>query len=317
MKKSIFGIGIAICLLSFIGNYLFFQSEQLKEPIFLNHYYDFENYNDNDINLTFYYLTNKQDTFRIKNALINGIEVYPVSYGGFSMWSNNTQQYEQEFRHHYLKSVTFSIPYNSISSSENLEEIWSIENMIVSFYDHPDINAEIGKVNIYTKQSENSILKTQAVGSSNQHRDFVILTALQSVNIGNISVPFEEKLKDEVEIKIDLNQEKLKQLEGIKSGGDTPAWFDNERKKDDWNELDGVSTKEQMFPLNINKGDWLQLQMAFNPNHKSYFQFGIRIEGDTENGEPFVERVLINDSPHLSQKNINEIIEAKQGEVSK
>ncbi|WP_160645877.1 hypothetical protein [Chengkuizengella marina] len=314
MKKSIFWVGIAICILSFIGNYLFFQSEQLKEPIFLDHYYDFENYNNNDIDLTFYYLTNKNDTFKIKNALINGVEVYPVSYGGFSMLPNNTQQYEQEFTHHYLKSVTFSIPYSSISSFESLEEVWSIENMIVSFYDHKDINAEIGKINIYTKPSTDKIFDFQVSGSSNQHREYKIMTALQSLNISNISVPFEE-LIDEVEIKVNLNQEKLKQLKVLKYGGDSPAWFDDERKKD-WNELEGVSTKEQLFPLKIRAGDWMQLQMAFNPNHKSYFQFGIRIEGVTENGEPFVERVLINDYPHLSQKNINEIIEAKQGVVS-
>ena len=69
MKEKILWVGLIFVMISWVGNYLYFQSKQLEHPIFLDHYY--EVYLQDETYLTFYYLSNEPPMIEI-----TGFRVY-------------------------------------------------------------------------------------------------------------------------------------------------------------------------------------------------------------------------------------------------
>ncbi|MDX8362539.1 hypothetical protein [Cytobacillus sp. IB215316] len=316
MKKYLFWLGLTIYVICFVGNYIYYQSKQLEDPIFLDHYYDIEVYNDNEVRLEFYYLTNKNDDATVKFALINGIEVYPRRDGQFNMWSDNLPEYKQEFTHYYLKSVIFSIPIKSLSNLENSAGIWTFEDMIVFFNNNQEVNANIGAVKINIGQPDTNIFHRRASGGSNQHYDFDLLVVNEPIIIQDIKTSFSKELDDQVKIKVDLDQKKLKQFEIVRQGQDPPQWFEDEGNLEIENKP-GAYVSDGLFPFKLAAEDWMQLYIQHNPDHDSYYQINVIIEGMTEAGDEFIYTNGIIDDPYLDQQSINEIIEMKQGGANK
>lgn len=310
MKEKIFWTGMVIVVISWVGNYLYFQSKQLERPIFLDHYY--ETYLQEENYLTFYYLSNKQDHSEVSYALIDGLETYPVSNDGPWNWSSNTPTFEQEFSHQYLKSVRLKLPKYDLPIEEGTDEVWSFEEITFSFSNGEMVTADIGNVNVYGTFPNSDIFETRVSSGSSQHRSDKTMVALRPVTVEAITIPFPEEISQDVLVKVNLNQEKLKKLEALRHGGNPPSWFEEERDLD-WEKVSGVSIDEGIFPFELQKDDWLKLAMKFNPNRKSYFEFGVEINGTTAEGERFVRKAPIIDHPYLTQQAVNEIIAEKVG----
>lgn len=312
MKEKIFWIGIVIVVFSWIGNYIYFQSKQLKQPVFLDHYY--ETYLQEENYLTFYYLTNKQDLFEVNYAIIDGVEVYPASNGGVWNWSSNTPTFEQEFSHQYLKSVRLQLPNYDLPIEEGSNDIWALEEITFAFSNGEMVTTDIGSVNVYGKLPNSDVFEIVVSSGSNQHRSDNTMVATKPVTVEAITVPFNKEISRDVLVKVNLDQEKLKTLDVLKHGGNPPEWYEMELDLD-WVKIGGVLIDENIFPFDLNKDDWLQLSMKFNPNRKSFFEFGIEIKGTTADGERFLRKASIIDHPYLTQQAVNEIIAEKVGGV--
>ncbi len=298
-----------LILLSYIGNYLYFQSKQLDAPFFLEHYYEMTLNEEDETTLTFYYLTNKSDTSTIDFVSIDGIEAYATSNNDFFMFDSNTPQYEQEYTHHYIKAVHVSFHNTLVEQGEGP---WSFSNIEVHFSDGETILADIGSVVLHKKTKSPSVLETRISSSSNQHTSETSLISLQPITIEELSIPFPIDLSEDILVKIDLDQEKLGEFETIMDGSDPPMWFEEDKEKA-WNDLPGTLVSDEMFPLSLEQNEWIRFLMQFNPTRTSYFQFSIKLVGKTESGEVFVTELPIIDHPHLSQKEINKIVEIGNG----
>lgn len=310
MREKIFWYGMIIVVFSWVGNYLYFQSKQLERAIFLDHYY--ETYLQEENYLTFYYLTNKKDQSEVNYALIDGLEAYPASNGGFWNWQSNTPTFEQEFSHQYLKSVRLQLPNYDLPIKEGSDDVWTFEEVTFAFSNGEMVTTDIGNVNVYGKLPNSDVFENRVSSSSNQHRSDDSMVAVKPVIVEAISIPFSEKISQDVLVKVNTDQEKLKELEAINKGGNPPDWVEEERDLD-WENVSGVSIDEDIFPFELKKDDWLTLSMKFNPNRKSYFEFGVEINGKTAEGEPFMQKAFIIDHPYLTQQAVNEIIAEKVG----
>ncbi|MEH7225253.1 hypothetical protein V7112_15700 [Bacillus sp. JJ1566] len=309
MKVKIFWVSILVIILSFIGNYLYFQSKQLDAPLFLEHFYEITMNEEDETTLTFYYLTNKSDTSTANYVMINGIETYPVS-NDFFMWNSQTPQFEQEFTHHYLKAVTVTIP--TIEG----DNPFSFSDMEVHFSDGKTIQADIGEVILHKRTENPNVFEFKMSSSSNQHLADSLMVTNQAIAIEKVEIPFAEDLTDHVLLKVDRDQEKLRELEKPMEDSDYPEWFEEERNKE-WKKLPGVLLSEDLLPLNIEQNEYIRFFMQFDSERDSYFYFSIKLVGKTDSGEAFVSELPIVDHPYLDQKAINRIIKSKIGGESK
>lgn len=310
LKEKILWVGLIFVMISWVGNYLYFQSKQLEHPIFLDHYY--EVYLPDETYLTFYYLSNKMDHSEVSYLLIDGVEVYLVSHDEFSIWPSNAPQFEQEFAHQYLKSISLELPQSVIPLEEGKEDIWSFEEVSVTFSNGQTFTSNIGKVNVYRKLLDDKAFESRISSGSNQHRSEEAMVVTRPITVEAITLPFSKDLSEDVFVKVNLDQEKLKELNAIYQGGNAPDWFEDEQNLE-WNEVEGMSINEEVFPFQLNKNDWMQLSMQFNPHRKSFLEFGVTILGKSDEEEPFIHKSFIIDHPYLTQQDINEIIEDKQG----
>lgn len=311
MKEKIMWGAIIVTLVSWGLNFAYFQSKQLKEPIFLEHYYD--TFIQNERGLTFYYLTNKNNPAEVVNVSIDGLDYVNVEHhgGGFMMWEDSQVRYEQEFRHHYLKSVTLVFDTELMKLNKE-NPTFSFDSMSVHFNNQSTITADIGQVNFHFEENPQGVFDSRISSSSNQHRSEEAMVAMEPMTVERIFVPFSE-LDNDVAVKVNLDQEKLKDFEALRTGGDFPEWFDRERQGD-WEDAPGIPIEEDLFPFSLDKEEWLQLNMYFNPERTSYFEFGVMIEGKTESGKAFLSPAPIIDHPNLDQRAIDKMIAEKEGE---
>lgn len=312
MKEKLFWVGIVIVAISWVGNNVYFHSKQLQQPIFLDHYY--ETYLQEENYLTFYYLSNKQDQAHVNYALMDGLEAYPASNDGFWNWSTTTPTFEQEFSHQYLKSVRLQLPKYNLPIKEGSDDVWSFEEITFVFSNGEMITTDIGHVNVYGKLPNSDIFETRVSSSNNQHRSDKTMVVTKPLTVEAITIPFNGEISQDVLVKVNLDQEKLMELDGVRHGENPPDWFENERDLE-WENVSGVSIDEDIFPIELQKSDWLKLAMKFNPNRKSYFEFGVELRGKTAEGEPFMRKASIIDQPYLTQQTVNEIIAEKVGGV--
>ena len=296
MKEKILWIGVVAIVLSWIGNYLYFQSKQLDHPIFLEHYY--ETYlEDKESTLTFYYLTNKKENVEVIDVIIDGVTVFPSS-DGFFMWDSDTPQYVQEFSHHYLKSVRLELP-------KPIEEgSWTFEEITATFSNGQTVTADIGKVKVEEKMPYTNALESRFSSSNNQSSHEEQLVASQPLTIDSISLPFSQDISEDILVKINRNQEELKKREAKINN---PDWLEEEPNME-WKDKDGVSILEGIFPFSLEKGERLGISMQLNPDRKRYFSLGVEISGTTEDGETYKRKAFIMDDPYLTQQAVDEII---------
>lgn len=260
--------------------------------------------------LTFYYLTNKSDSSTINFVQIDGIEAHPGLNDNF-MWDSQEPQFEQEYTHHYLKAVNIAFPVEFEGDGP-----LTFFDMEVHFSDGKTVHADIGNVILHKMTENHNVIETQTSSSSNQHREEKTMVALEPITVEKIEIPFEEELFDDILIKVDLDQEKLRELEKLKTGAPPPDWFDEERDKE-WSDLTGVLVSDKLLPFSLEQNEWIRISMQFNPTRQSFFEFNINLIGKTESGEEFVRELPIIDHPYLDQETINRIIEAKEGGESK
>ncbi|WML44431.1 hypothetical protein [Neobacillus sp. PS3-40] len=305
MKEKHFWLAIFVILISWGGNYTYFLSKQLDEPIFLKHYYESYITKEGEAQLTFYYLVNKQSPINVQYVRIDGIEFYPIDDGS---WTNpDIQQYDQEFKHQYLKSFTINFPRQSLPIAEGSTGPWTFEKMEVGFDTSTVMTVDIGKVNIFLEPQKKPPLEFRMGSSGNDHREEQEFAATEKVKIEDITTPFSELAKN---VAIKVNSDQMNELDLLNKDKVLPAWFNDSMRKN-WQETHGISLNETLFPFNLEKGEWMRLIMFINPNQHSYLQYSLKIHGTTASGHSFTSEIPITDHPYLEQKDVDEIIAAQ------
>ena len=313
MKDRYIWIAFFIVILSMFGNYLYFQSKQLEHPIFLEHYY--ETYAQEGYYLRFYYLSNKSEPVEVSHVLIDGVTVYPSNNHGLQIWANQNYipNYEQEFSHHYLQSVTFSLPEQDLAQKFATNDVWLFNEMQVTFTNGQTIDAKIGEVKVYRNRTDTDSLVSRFNSRSKNDNDAYYIMFSKPLNIESINIPFGEIASNDVllRVKLDSKTKNHKSDENVNSY--LPSWYD-EKFDIEMSDSEFIYVlNSNLYPLHLDTSDMLKLYIRFNPDHKNYYDFNVTIHGTTIEGEQFEYRILTEDRAYLTQQDVNEILAEYQG----
>lgn len=299
IKKLI--VAIIIIIFLYGGNIIYFQMQQLSEPLFLDHYYDFELNPDGSGYIDFYYVENKSD-----QTTIWSIEIPNVDYATI-----NSEIVHQEFSHYQVKKVQVEL------NGENVDKDTIIDKIGVQFSNQDYKEYSIGEIIISpsTYLEGDSPVQFLAGGSSNNLTNFIVFEANEKLKMLDITHAFKNSLGDQFYILFDHNSEQLEDLKNkLQSKTDEEheklhelLWQENE------NDIKNVT-----FPIQFEKGDIVKLNSGFDasqmPNlRNTAYQFELKLIFETDSGVKVIARDHINHQPLLTKSDVLQL-EKKVGE---
>lgn len=310
MRERTLLIGITIIILSWIGNVLYFQSKQLTQPIFLDHYY--ETYMQDGQFLEFFYLSNKYEPLEVSRVVVDNVALYPTDSGYWGMHQAFTSAYiVNEYMHHNLMSVTLQLPSEGLPIIKGSNDVWSFNQLEVTFTNGQTIVADIGKVAIYGKYPDTGEFDFRYSSGSTDHSHEQVSNATESLQVDSIQIPFAEDIAQHVSLKVGFYSKKFNELQEKEKSNhvSTVVVEDYDLQLNE----DGFAWNEKIFPLQLEKNEWIKISSFFNSNRREYFQFNIKIQSTNTNGKPFEYWIPVTDYPYLTQQDVNELILEKSG----
>lgn len=283
IKKAVLVGGMAIAIISMIGNYLFFVSKQLKEPIMLKHYYD-TSVGVGSM-LDFHYVTNRNDDVGIAWFMILDSDIMlPVSF----------EETRNTYRHYQHKTVHIEVTEDLYEKIKDKK--LQLTQLQIYFTNGDSHAVDVGEIILHDYKPENSPVDFRASGGSNQNIGFFSGIAEKDMKIKDIEIPFPDKLKSNLKLYASLKQYGTRQLEA------------NIPPEED------LITKDS-FPITRNKGDYFTIDyhIQFNKNDKNrlhFYSFVLRFIGD--DGKSFSNANTIYYQPELTEKDITAIV---QGDI--
>ncbi|MCG7334881.1 hypothetical protein MHZ95_06300 [Sporosarcina sp. ACRSM] len=295
MNARFFWIALSLIGISWIANSIYAYSKQLDEPIFLDHY--IETSSQDTIQMTFYYLANKNDRTTVTSVSAGEWVGYPHSYHlpGEQVYNDQT------FTNHVLRKIEVQFD-TYLPESDHLEE-FSFTEMDVYFSDGTQITAPIGMVKFRPFHYEESPLRQSSSTSSSSYK-LAHYSVTEPLTVEAITTSFQEVLQDHFRIKVHTP--------------DQPPSFStfNDFKQDDWNKLPARDLKDLTLPFTMDTSDFLNLYSALDPDFKAVLDLRISISGTSASGKKFSTAEGYIHYPYLEQKDVNEIIKRKTKEGS-
>lgn len=292
-------IAIVAVTLFFIGNILYFQSHQLKEPVILPHYVDLQLNQDGYGMMDLYYVTNQEQ--EIWNVIIPGIEYVKVEF----------ETVHQNLPHYFLKKASLQLQAQNITEEliiSDVEVQFSGSNLAQLY--------QIGEIRIRpsTNSEKEHNVRMLASGSSNNQMSFFLFEMMEPLQLVNVNFPFQGMLKDNFRMFFDFDSEDLTELHEkgriLKDDHD----FVHERL---W-EKSGVEYPNIPFPVPFEANDVLLINHEFLfPNDsdlgKAIFNFELEFLFEDEKGEEVTAKSYIDYLPYFTNREIKDFIEKVGG----
>ncbi len=284
MNKSLLYAGIALVIVSLLGNYAFFVSSQLQKPIMLKHYYYVPSNQGHIIHL--HYIANRNDTMDIQWITIPGLEGEFYSKG---------PGYGPKYRHYQVK--TFSLEVNEQFLTNIDENSFRFNQVKAHLSNGESLTMDIGEITFY--KWNDRVLQFQSSGSSSDNTGFHILKADQDVNITDLKIPYAEELASALSLKLNSNQVEVREH----LNREVPEIINN----------NGKPLSHDLFPIMMKKDDLLSIKYQFSFQHNdsrrfNYYEIRTALQGKETNGSPFTDYFSISYQPYLGEKELKEIV---------
>ncbi len=285
MTSRIFWISLVIIIFSWTANTIFAYSKQLNAPIFLDHYFNTVIQEDNVLSL--YYLTNKDDFAVITHVNLGDMTAY-VSNTEFNEdfgfgFEDDIDQNIDVFTHHALRVL--HIELNQFAMEEALKsDPFTFTEIDIGYSDGRYLTLPIGKIILNADfPVDNALSSIRSSGSSDGRSDY-FYQADEALSIDNISVDFEEVLRDYLTIKINKTNKK------------------------------SINFYDIAYPLSLEKDEKIHIQTQISADFTGVLNTFITISGTTEPNNNFTSSVpLFSQIPELKEKDVNKIIKEKSG----
>lgn len=299
MKEKYFWIGITIVVISWIGNYFYFQEQQIETPIFLEHYYERES--QSEYNMSFYYITNLNDPREVRYVIIDGIELYPRSDFPHFFWHNEQQliNYHQQFSHQGIREVHFIFMEDLVESTKDADGNWSFSEITVFFNDGTSTTQNIGEVMIregreYDPTEEEVVQSAFSSGGSDGSNE-TGFRVLKDASVTEVEIPFVSEVSDKMSFKVAFGEEKIQ-------------WQHDEMS---WQRVNGRDDK--LFPISLKQGDGIYVTVQIHEDYNKPLDFPVKIMGESTDGTPFINHAYINRAPYLTSDEVKEMIANFEG----
>ncbi|AOV06188.1 hypothetical protein [Sporosarcina ureilytica] len=287
MNGRLFWVALLFISGSWIVNTLYAQSKQLQEPIFLEHAIDTVVYEGS--NLTFYYLTNTNDSSVISSINLNGIRGYALE--------NESAEPIQTFPYYSLRQVHIQMDPFDIENSLQDEPL-TTNTAVVLFNDGKMLTTSIGEVTLRSEDQVNHTL-TPIGGSGGNDWSMNWYEAEDDLTIESFSIDVSEAFQKFITVKID--------------SATAAKQFDPLPIKSDEQDIPGIHLDELELPIEINKGENLYIYWAISPQFFGSIQSSLTLSGTTASGHPFTDQSPLYSQPlYLDNKDLQKIIQAKE-----
>ncbi|RDY66971.1 hypothetical protein DXT76_20175 [Halobacillus trueperi] len=296
MKGKTFIISLLIVAISWGGNLWFYQSKQLEEPIFLEHFYGgagvFE----------LYYLTNREESSHVMSVeFSDGTTLHAKSdYYGFHSGNPAYGPDVQSRSMHYLLKKT------GFDEQQMRElEVDHEGEATIHFNDGKTMTADIGTVESSELREGNGIFRSQGTSSSSNGRSFRTYTVKEDLKIDSMSSPFPEVQDD---LKMKLYAPSI-DLTGTPDAGGPRSY--SKELDEEWSQVAGAPLEKIDFPIEMKRGDRIRLTMQEKPDAIRAYSYEIEMTGTTENGNPFTQPFLISNHPQFTPEKMELLIERR------
>lgn len=288
MRPRLFWIVLSLIGLSWIVNSMYAYSKKLDNPIFLEHYV--ETSIQDSTPLTFYYLTNKNDTANIAFINMNGVQGHIQQDGFFFDEQPSNYNTSQTFAHYALRNVHVEFPEQDLETALQNGDFTSKE-IDVFFSDGRIITVPIGKVNIRLTEPINDALDIIEGTSGNDFNSFTY-EAQKDLTIDNITTNFQEELSERIALKVQFSRNTSQYL------------------NEDWDALPGTGVATVNFPIELKKDEIVTVYSQVASTN-SYLEPSTIISGTTKDGIAFENRNKFYQQPYLEQVDVNAIIQKR------
>lgn len=297
MKKNWFWGVVSVIFISWIGNTIYFESKQLKEPVILNTYIDVPS--SEHTSFTLLYITNKNEVVELDSLLVDGY-TYSNERNYFPWFGDpSAQSYKQEFTHHFLKEALFTLSEDDI---KRLHESIQTDKVLARFTNGQVIPLKVDKLNFTLYTDDQSIFSNTSSFSSNAGIQGSLLEVVESANMEPIELP--EVIREDMDLKVMLIKSK------------SANFVDVEKMlKTDWEDIDAPLDIEINWPLQIEEGDKVGLifKLKDNVEDVKYIEAMHKWIGKKMNGQQSSYGIYVQVDPTLTQNQVNAIVKKARG----
>lgn len=265
------------------------ENRQLEEPIFLDHYID--KFAQDEIQLKFYYLTNKND-----DSSVNYVEIgkYPGYVEYFDPFSEEVPD-EAVFNHHVLRSIDVNL---DLRGMKKIDEKFQTNKITVHFSDGRTVKADIGELAIHPEEIPENTLALNQSGSNGGDGLAIDISAEQFLSVEKISSTLPEHVSDRLNIEVPETEETLA-FNGIFSSIE---------------DIQARALDEIEYPFELENRQSLYFLIRPEEPIPYYIDSWLMLSGENQQKADFVAPAYLQFSPLLDSKTINDLIERKEAD---
>ena len=189
-KKYII-LGSAILVLCWTLNISYYQNKVIKEPLFINHYYDIpQGMNSFDL----YYIQNLSSQSEITSIIFPEIGPQNMNFTDTDVNSDK--------RYYMLKNIKINISNGSDSDMPEEYKNKVITKALIAFSDGKTMNVNLGKIYLFSDELLGRAFKFYSASSSSDNTGSSNLIADKDLKVTGIDGRFNKEVKNILEIKL-------------------------------------------------------------------------------------------------------------------
>ncbi|MEK4487451.1 hypothetical protein MHH81_18200 [Psychrobacillus sp. FSL H8-0484] len=298
MKKNWFWGVVSVIFISWIGNTIYFESKQLKEPVILNTYIDVPS--SENTSFTLLYITNKNEVVELDSLLVDGY-TYSNERNYFPWFGEpSAQSYKQEFTHHFLKEALFTLSEDDI---KRLHESIQTDNVLARFTNGQVIPLKVDRLNFKPNKPQDIEFANMSGGSYNNTTEREIIYIKDAITMNAFELP--KAIQQNIDIKIMLWKDTNK-----------GSSKEQEVSMQNWTDIDAPLYTDVNWPLQIEVGDTVGLFFHTKDDIDDVKPIALMQDwtGVNAHGKSIRHGISIQVDPIFSQKQVNTVVKKARGE---
>lgn len=290
-QRKFFGV-LSFIILGWIVAILYAGSQQLDKPVFLDHYID--EYQQDEIQVQFYYITNKRDQKAVNYIMLGDIPGYVDNYYDPMM---QEIPYEQRFGHYEVRSIYATLDLRGLDA---IDEKMVFDKMRVHFSDGQFETVDVGEIIIHPTVHNEKKYLSQKVTAGGTNWTGYILDAEKKFSIEAV-VP-----------RIPVNDSAQLRVQVLNPDDNIHGSRFYKVLEDGVQNSQGINYEDVDYPIVLNEEDKLAVSFINEGNYKYVLKSWVRVEGKDTEGLDVSFTTYLSQIPQLEKEDVETIIEQKR-----
>lgn len=192
LNKKMIAFGMALLVVLWTGNIIYYEKHAIKEPLFIKHYYDVDKGTGS---FRLYYVQNINSKDKVINIALPEIGQQYVNF-------TELEQGNSDGRYYTLKTIMVNIFNADMDKIPDEYKNKLITKAKISFSNGKTMDVNLGKIYLYSDKNKNQDLKQRGMSASNDDTGSNTFYADKDTSITGINSRFYEEIKDVLQISI-------------------------------------------------------------------------------------------------------------------